>query len=108
MAAWWKVWWSPHRPHWKRPSRPAFGSFDAYLWAGARARPQVNRWNAQTEVPAVTPEAIALSKDLRRRGFVLVAENELRALRGAAGKPMDAPTASAFSDAVLAASKDFR
>jgi hypothetical protein len=46
-------------------------------------------------------------KDLRSRGFVVVAENELRALRSAAGKPADDASAAGFSAAVLAATKNF-
>lgn len=44
--------------------------------------------------------------DLRSRGLVVVAENELRALRIAAGKPADASTTD-FSSAILAADKHF-
>jgi DNA-3-methyladenine glycosylase I len=50
----------------------AFGSFDAYLWRGTGGQPRVNRWRAATEVPAVTPEAQDLSRDLQRRGFKFV------------------------------------
>lgn len=46
-------------------------------------------------------------EDLRSRGLVVVSENELRALRLAAGKPIAAPAAEGISDAILAASKHF-
>jgi len=32
----------------------------------------VNRWNTLGEIPAETPAAVALSRDLRRRGFRFV------------------------------------
>jgi len=49
-----------------------FGSFDAYLWSHAPDGPLVNRWNTLGEIPAETPAAVALSRDLRRRGFKFV------------------------------------
>jgi DNA-3-methyladenine glycosylase I len=61
-----------------------FGSFDAYLWRGADG-PRVNRWNAAGEVPAVTPEAEALSRDLRRRGFKFVGPTIMYAFMQAVG-----------------------
>jgi len=61
----------------------AFGSFDAYLWRGAA--PVVNRWTAQSEIPAVTPAAQALSDDLRRRGFKFVGPTIVYAFMQAVG-----------------------
>ncbi|HKQ76986.1 MAG TPA: DNA-3-methyladenine glycosylase I [Blastocatellia bacterium] len=49
-----------------------FGSFDAYVWEFVGGRPKQNKWRSQKEVPALTAEADALSKDLRRRGFKFV------------------------------------
>jgi len=49
-----------------------FGSFDVYLWQFVGGRPKQNKWVSQKEVPALTTEAEALSKDLRRRGFKFV------------------------------------
>lgn len=46
-----------------------FGSFDAYLWRFVDGRPRQNEWHKLGEVPAVTAEAKALSKDLLQRGF---------------------------------------
>ena len=50
----------------------AFGSFDAYLWAFVDGVPQVNHPKTHAEVPAVTPIAEALGKDLKKRGFRFV------------------------------------
>jgi DNA-3-methyladenine glycosylase I len=49
-----------------------FGSFDAFLWAFVGGKPKVNHPRALTDVPAVTPEAEALSKALKKRGFTFV------------------------------------
>jgi len=48
------------------------GSFDAYLWDFVGGVPVRNRWRSLKEVPAQTPLAEALSKDLRKRGFRFV------------------------------------
>jgi len=46
-----------------------FGSFDAYAWRFVDGQPVVNRWKRSDQVPAVTPVAEALAKDLKSRGF---------------------------------------
>jgi DNA-3-methyladenine glycosylase I len=49
-----------------------FGSFDAYLWRFVGGRPVRNRWKSFREIPVLTPEATAMSKDLKKRGFGFV------------------------------------
>ena len=49
-----------------------FGTFDAYLWRFVGGAPIVNHWKTIKEVPAKTPEAEAMSKDLLKRGFTFV------------------------------------
>jgi DNA-3-methyladenine glycosylase I len=49
-----------------------FGSFDAYVWRFVGGTPRKNRWAALSQIPATSPEARALSRDLRRRGFRFV------------------------------------
>jgi DNA-3-methyladenine glycosylase I len=49
-----------------------FGSFDAYIWQFVGGAPMVNHWRSLAELPAQTPEAQAMSKDLSRRGFTFV------------------------------------
>lgn len=49
-----------------------FGSFDAFLWAFVGGRTKVNHPRSMADVPAVTPEAEALSKALKKRGFTFV------------------------------------
>jgi DNA-3-methyladenine glycosylase I len=49
-----------------------FGSFDYYMWRFVGGRTIVNRWKSLGEIPAVTRESEAMSKDLIRRGFKFV------------------------------------
>ena len=49
-----------------------FGSFDAYIWQFTNNRTILNSWKSTEEVPAKTPEAEAMSKDLKKRGFNFV------------------------------------
>ncbi|MBI1753216.1 MAG: DNA-3-methyladenine glycosylase I [Acidobacteria bacterium] len=49
-----------------------FGSFDAFLWTFVGGKPKMNHPKTLAEVPAVTPEAEALSKALKKRGFTFV------------------------------------
>ncbi|HEY6872084.1 MAG TPA: DNA-3-methyladenine glycosylase I [Geobacteraceae bacterium] len=52
--------------------REEFGTFDAYMWGFVDGRPIRNAWKNMAEIPASTPLADALSKDLKRRGFRFV------------------------------------
>lgn len=49
-----------------------FGSFDRYLWRFVDGKAIQNVRESLAEVPAVTDEAKALSKDLLKRGFKFV------------------------------------
>ena len=49
-----------------------FGSLDAYLWSFVGGRPRTNRWHSVAQVPTRTPEAEAMSRTLRTRGFRFV------------------------------------
>ncbi len=48
------------------------GSFDAYLWGFVNGSPIINHWTEMSQIPAVTPLAEQLSKDLKSRGFSFV------------------------------------
>ncbi|MBI9076696.1 MAG: DNA-3-methyladenine glycosylase I [Desulfatibacillum sp.] len=50
----------------------AFGSFDSYIWRFVDGVPIRNAWKAMEEIPAQTPLALAMSKDLKKRGFNFV------------------------------------
>jgi DNA-3-methyladenine glycosylase I len=47
-------------------------SFSDYIWSFIDGRPIQNAWRSLSEIPAKTPLAEALSKDLKRRGFRFV------------------------------------
>lgn len=46
-----------------------FGSFAEYVWSWVDGQPIQNMWQRGSEVPAVTPLAVDMAKDLKRRGF---------------------------------------
>jgi DNA-3-methyladenine glycosylase I len=66
-----------------------FGSLDAYLWAFVGGRPRRNSWHALSEVPARTPEAEAMSRDLLGRGFRFVGPTICYAFMQAVGMVND-------------------
>jgi len=49
-----------------------FGSFDAYVWPFVGGRPKVSALRTLADYPATSPEAEALSRDLKGRGFKFV------------------------------------
>jgi DNA-3-methyladenine glycosylase I len=46
-----------------------YGSFGSYLWGFVDGIPIVNHWEDLSQVPAVTPLAEKISKDMKKRGF---------------------------------------
>ena len=67
------------------PLREEFGSFDRYLWDFMGGKPKQNAWTSREEVPALTPESNALSKDLKARGFKFVGSTICYAFMQAVG-----------------------
>jgi len=62
-----------------------FGRFDKYIWEFVGGLPLQNKWIKHRQVPAVTPLATALSKDLKNRGFRFVGPTIVYALMQATG-----------------------
>lgn len=62
-----------------------FGSLDTYLWQFVDGRPKQNRWRTLEDIPSVSPESQAMSKDLKRRGFRFVGPTVCYAFMQAAG-----------------------
>ena len=62
-----------------------FGSLDAYLWQFVDGRPKINAWNTASQIPARSPEAEAMSKALKSRGFKFVGPTICYAFMQAAG-----------------------
>jgi DNA-3-methyladenine glycosylase I len=69
-----------------------FGTFDAYIWAFVGGKPVRNRWKTMAEIPVKTPEAEALSKDLKKRGFTFVGPTIMYAFMQAVGMVNDHTT----------------
>jgi DNA-3-methyladenine glycosylase I len=66
-----------------------FGSIDAYLWQFVGGKPIHNGWTALSQIPAQTPESVAMSKDLRKRGFNFVGPTICYAFMQAVGMVND-------------------
>lgn len=62
-----------------------FGSFNTYIWSFVDGLPVRNRFRRMAELPAKTPRAEAMSKDLKRRGFKFVGPTICYAYMQAAG-----------------------
>jgi DNA-3-methyladenine glycosylase I len=77
------------------------GNLDRHLWSFVGGTPMQNRWHSTREVPATTPEAAAMSRDLVRRGFRFVGPTICYALMQATGMVND-HTADCFRHRQLA------
>lgn len=69
--------------------RKEFGSFDRYIWQFVGGRPIQNAWRSIRTLPAETRESIAMSKDLKRRGFAFVGPTVCYAFMQAVGMVND-------------------
>jgi DNA-3-methyladenine glycosylase I len=65
------------------------GSFDRYIWQFVGGKPIKNSWRSTKTVPAETKESIAMSKDLKRRGFNFVGPTVCYAFMQAVGMVND-------------------
>lgn len=66
-----------------------YGSFGAYLWRFVDGKPVQNAWANLREIPARTPVAEALSRDLLRRRFKFVGPTICYAFMQAVGMVND-------------------
>ncbi len=66
-----------------------FGSFDRYVWGFTGGKPIVNRRRTIRAVPAQTPESVAMSRSLKRRGFTFVGPTICYAFMQACGMVND-------------------
>lgn len=66
-----------------------FGSFSAYQWRFVGGKPKQNAWTENSQVPALSPEAEAFSKDLKRHGFRFVGPTIIYAHMQATGMVND-------------------
>jgi len=65
------------------------GGFAAFLWRYVEFQPRQNAWPTLAELPTRTPEAEAMSRDLKRLGFAFVGPTICYAFMQAAGMVND-------------------
>jgi len=66
-----------------------FGSFDRYIWQFVEGQPRVNSPKSMKQLPALTAESDAMSKDLKKRGFKFVGSTICYAFMQAVGMVND-------------------
>jgi DNA-3-methyladenine glycosylase I len=66
-----------------------FGSFDSYIWQFVNGKPIQNSWRKMTDIPSSTPESVAMSKDLQKRGFKFIGPTICYAFMQAVGMVND-------------------
>jgi len=66
-----------------------FGSFDHYIWQFVGGEPRLNHWPTLRDIPPQTPEAEAMSKALKKRGFTFVGPTICYAFMQACGMVND-------------------
>lgn len=66
-----------------------FGSFDAYIWQFVNGKTINNSFSGLSELPSETEESIAMSNDLRKRGFKFVGPTICYAFMQATGMVND-------------------
>lgn len=62
-----------------------FGSFDAFIWELVGGKPIQNHWKTHRRVPAQTPLAEKMSRELKKRGFRFVGPTICYAMMQATG-----------------------
>ena len=72
--------------------RGEFASFDRYIWQFVDHAPIINRWEHMRQIPAITPQAEAMSRDLKKRGFKFVGPTICYAYMQATGMVNDHTT----------------
>jgi DNA-3-methyladenine glycosylase I len=66
-----------------------FGAFSKYIWDFVDGRPIVNRFRSLKDLPAVTPLAERIARDLKERGFKFLGPTVLYAHMQATGMVND-------------------
>jgi DNA-3-methyladenine glycosylase I len=62
-----------------------YGSFDNFVWSFVGGKPLDHRFRSSADMPAQTPESVALSRALKKRGFGFVGPTICYAFMQAAG-----------------------
>ena len=66
-----------------------FGSFDNYIWRFVGGKPIINKWKQLSQLPPVSTQSVAMSKDLKKRGFSFVGPTICYAFMQAVGMVND-------------------
>lgn len=66
-----------------------FGAFSSYIWEYVGGAPIINSWSKFADVPVLTKESDAISKDLKRRGMKFVGSVIMYAYMQAVGMVND-------------------
>lgn len=66
-----------------------FSTFDNYIWSFVNGKPIINKWKKISEIPAISKESEALSKDLKKRNFRFVGPTIIYAHMQAVGMVND-------------------
>ena len=66
-----------------------FGSYDEFIWQFTDGQTIQNEWRTMQDIPAKTSEAVAMSKELKRRDFNFVGPTICYAFMQAAGMVND-------------------
>ncbi|WP_291114143.1 DNA-3-methyladenine glycosylase I [Flavobacterium sp. UBA6135] len=66
-----------------------FGSFSNFIWGYVEGKPIMNQFTSLSEVPAFTPLAEKISKDLKKRGFKFIGPTTMYAHMQATGMVND-------------------
>lgn len=69
--------------------RKEFGTFSRYMWTWVGGKPIVHRLRALKEYPVTIDEAVAWSKDLKKRGFTFLGPSVVYAHMQAVGMVND-------------------
>jgi DNA-3-methyladenine glycosylase I len=69
--------------------RQEFGSFRAFVWSFVGGTPQIHRYRGLRDIPGFTPEAEAMSRALKARGFRFVGPTICYAFMQATGMVND-------------------
>jgi DNA-3-methyladenine glycosylase I len=62
-----------------------FGSFSKYIWSFTDGKPLINSPETLADIPAQTPLSVAISKDLKKKGFKFVGPTIIYAFMQAVG-----------------------
>jgi DNA-3-methyladenine glycosylase I len=66
-----------------------FGTFDNYIWQFAGGKTKKNAWETLADIPPQTNESVAMSNDLKKRGFKFVGPTICYAFMQATGMVND-------------------